>query len=247
MSGNFSQIPLKPAYTYVFEAIESAILLGEFEEGSHLPTEAELCEQFGVKRSTVREGIRLLEQTGLVRRVNAKRLAVSRPATDEAAERTNAGLERHGVTFGEVLEAICAIQPATARLAAQRAGPDDLIDLRQNTKNLEASTTAAEVIEFGIGYLFLIGMISQNRVMEVTLRSLNLFAKTMLEQVIDKLPDAQTRIASAQGHITAAIAEADSEGAEAWMLRHVDDLRRGYELAGIDLASSMSVLSRSIG
>ena len=55
-----------PAYQLVAEAIEREILAGRIRPGDPLGTEAELVKQFGVNRSTVREGIRLLEQGGLV-------------------------------------------------------------------------------------------------------------------------------------------------------------------------------------
>lgn len=67
----------------VFDALEEEILSGRLAEGDSVPTEMALCEQFDVQRSTVREGIRLLEQSGLVVR-NGKRLTVVRPKTEEA-------------------------------------------------------------------------------------------------------------------------------------------------------------------
>jgi DNA-binding transcriptional MocR family regulator len=44
-----------------------------------LPPEITLAEQLGVNRSTVREGIRLLEESGLVTRLGGKRLRVRLP------------------------------------------------------------------------------------------------------------------------------------------------------------------------
>src|SRR5689334_23308752 len=43
------------------------IVAGEYEVDSALPTEPELCEEFGVSRTVVRESIKLLEEKGLVR------------------------------------------------------------------------------------------------------------------------------------------------------------------------------------
>ena len=55
-----------PTYRLVYDAIEREIAAGRLKIGDPLPTEMELADQFAVNRSTVREGIRLLEQSGLV-------------------------------------------------------------------------------------------------------------------------------------------------------------------------------------
>src|SRR5258706_14853716 len=64
----FSRISSTPAYRLVADAIERDIVSGRLRPGEPLGTEAELVTQFAVNRSTVREGIRLLEHGGLDRR-----------------------------------------------------------------------------------------------------------------------------------------------------------------------------------
>lgn len=240
MKLDFDPVHLRPAYMQVFEAIESAILRGDLVIDSALPTESDLCEQFGVKRSTVREGIRLLEQAGLVRRVNARRLVIARPETEEAAERTSRGLERHGVRYIEVLDAITALQPPAARMAALNATDADLDELNAITMRLKDAETMEETVEHGVGYLFAIGRATHNRVVEVMLRSINSLAHTTLDQVIDELPEAKVRIIKAQTEITKSLRARERDRAEKWMVRHVEDLRRGYDLAGINLNQMMS-------
>ena len=58
----FRRISSTPAYRLVAEAIERQILSGRILPGDPIGTEAELVKQFGVNRSTVREGIRLLAE-----------------------------------------------------------------------------------------------------------------------------------------------------------------------------------------
>jgi GntR family galactonate operon transcriptional repressor len=47
--------------------LTGAIVRGDYPPESHIPTETELSEQFGVSRTVVREGMRVLADKGLVR------------------------------------------------------------------------------------------------------------------------------------------------------------------------------------
>ena len=51
----------------VVEELATLIIAGTYPEGYVLPTEPLLCEEFGFSRTVVREGLKLLEERGLVR------------------------------------------------------------------------------------------------------------------------------------------------------------------------------------
>jgi DNA-binding GntR family transcriptional regulator len=53
------------------------------------------------------------------------------------------------------------------------------------------------------------------------------------------VPQARARIEAAQRAIVAAVRSRDAGQASEWMARHVRDFRRGYEVAGIDLATEV--------
>lgn len=64
--------PFKPVhavrlYQRIVEQIEDAIARGQLKPGQRLPSERELVVQFGASRSTVREALRVLESSGVVR------------------------------------------------------------------------------------------------------------------------------------------------------------------------------------
>lgn len=58
----------RPRYVALAAALEARIAAGDHPVGSLLPTEAELCDRYGVSRHTVREALRRLAEAGLVRR-----------------------------------------------------------------------------------------------------------------------------------------------------------------------------------
>lgn len=244
MANQFSPVERKPAYAQVFESIENEILSGRLSDGDPMPTEMELCRQFGVQRSTVREGVRLLEQSGLVRRINGKRLVIARPMLKEAAENTRRGLERFGVRFIDVWEAISTILTATARLAARKASAEDFEALEQITADLRQTTDNSGVVKCAVAYIQRFGAMTGNRIISILVRSLSLLTKASLERVIEDLPRARQRIARAQTEITGALKARDHDKAMRWVERHVDDLKRGYEYAGVDLDTEVGMFGR---
>ena len=65
-SGGQQRRPARFA-TVVVEELANLIIGGSYPEGYVLPTEAALCEEYGFSRTVVREGLKLLEERGLVR------------------------------------------------------------------------------------------------------------------------------------------------------------------------------------
>ena len=62
----FTLIGTQPRYLQLAQTLLNEIESGQYPVGSQLPTEFELCEQFGVSRSTAREALKRLVQMGLL-------------------------------------------------------------------------------------------------------------------------------------------------------------------------------------
>ncbi len=237
MDGEFQPLSREPAYLKVCRAIEDKIVAGDLADGASLPTEAELCEQFAVTRSTVREGLRLLEQTGLIMRGPGKRMYVSRPKTEDVAAAASRSLSLGGATFREVWEGLATLYPPAARLAAERFDPKTIDALRAiNTDLTQRKNSETQAVVAGaVGFFHEIAGGLGNRVMHAMLDSLNMMIEASLSRVIEKAPNARARIIEAQAHIIDALAAGDGVRAEQWMKRHTDDIARGCAVAGLDL------------
>ena len=201
MDGEFQTLAREPAYLKVCRAIEEKITVGQLADGASLPTEAELCEQFGVTRSTVREGIRMLEQTGLIVRGPAKRLFVSRPKTLDVAAATSRGLSLGGATFREVWEGLVTLYPPAARLAASRLAPSHVEALRAINQKLTDCTDAQTqcVVEGAVGFFHEVARGLGNPVMLAMLDALNMMIEASLLRVIERAPNARRRINRGSG------------------------------------------------
>lgn len=61
-----------PIYQQIAAVIRQRIADGVYPPRRAIPSEADMCEEFGVSRNTVRAAIRLLGEEGLVRTVRGK-------------------------------------------------------------------------------------------------------------------------------------------------------------------------------
>lgn len=77
----------QPRYAQVARDLKRAIATGIYPVGAHLPTEHQLCEQFGISRFTAREAVRILSASGLVTR--RPRIGTVVTATSDAARFTH--------------------------------------------------------------------------------------------------------------------------------------------------------------
>jgi GntR family transcriptional regulator, transcriptional repressor for pyruvate dehydrogenase complex len=239
----FDPIERAPAYTRVSSAIEQKILSRSLPAGDALPAETELARQFGVNRSTVREALRRLESAGLIgRSPGAKRMVVTRPHADELDSGVRRALVMHEVSFIEVWEAMMVIEPAVAELAAQRCTKDELLQLSVLQKEFAASARGdVGSVNLVAQFFEELGRCARNTVLVMAKRPLAQVLAPTLARMIDRVPQARSRITQAQRQIVAALQARDPERARLWMTRHVRDFKKGYEFAGIEPETRVEV------
>ena len=69
----------RPIYQQIADELRTRIRQGIYPLGQQLPSEAELVEDFGVSRLTVRRGLAVLQNEGLVEIVRGKGMFVPAP------------------------------------------------------------------------------------------------------------------------------------------------------------------------
>ena len=232
----FAPLTRQPASLRISTVIEQKILRRSLRPGDALPTESELAEQFAVHRSTVREALRRLESAGLVgREGGSKKLRVTRPGRDETASRVGRTLALDDVTFIELWEAMRAVAPRTAALAAQHGTEASVATLEAIVNAVETARGADAAVGWVADFFGKLAEMSGNRVLVLAMQPVMTLLAPSLRRMIDRVPQGRARILVAQRCIVEAVRTHQPEEAESWMTRHVQDFRRGYELAGIAL------------
>ena len=143
---------------------------GEFDAGSSLPSEADLCEKFGASRNVMREVIKVLSTKKLIDAQRHRGLFVmpterwnylDADVLEWVLEKgCNASLIR------SLIEVRSLIEPTISRWAAERATAIDLVDIEASYNTMAANLTHLKVFhEADIRFHKAILMASHNVVM----------------------------------------------------------------------------------
>ncbi len=122
----FAPVRSQTAFEETVDRLGTAIKLGLLPPGERLPAERELCQMLGIARSTLRQALTALAQSGHLHAVRGRgggtfvvdEPPISAKATDELL-----------VQWHEVCDERFAIEVGVAVLAATRATPDHLAPL----------------------------------------------------------------------------------------------------------------------
>jgi GntR family transcriptional repressor for pyruvate dehydrogenase complex len=132
----FAPVRSQTAFEETVERLGTAIKLGLLPPGTRLPAERELCRRLGIARSTLRQALTALTESGHVFATRGRRggtfVADPQPPADPPSPQM---LERWRETCDQRL----AVELGVALLAAERAQPADLVALDELVATLEDS------------------------------------------------------------------------------------------------------------
>jgi GntR family transcriptional regulator, transcriptional repressor for pyruvate dehydrogenase complex len=132
--------PVQPPTTFeeTVERLGTAIRLGVLAPGTRLPSERELAEQLSISRSTLRQALTTLVQSGHL--VSQR----GRAGGTFVAATPPLGQKREGIVLGEdaraVLDYRVAVETGATVLAAERATAEDLANLEELTERMAQTT-----------------------------------------------------------------------------------------------------------
>jgi DNA-binding FadR family transcriptional regulator len=224
--------PVRPPTTFeeTVERLGIAIRTGLLAPGSKLPPERKLAGQLGISRSTLRQALTTLVQTGHLAVVRGRSGGTFVAESPPLHERDEDPLGRDGWA---VLDGRVAIEVGAAILAAERAEPADLDPLDVLVERMDALTAPGDFegyrladIRFHIGVAEASG--SPRLVAEMT------EVQGQVSDLISLIPHPEEVLtfSNAQhGKLVALIREREADQAAALMRQHI----RGTEhiLAGL--------------
>jgi GntR family transcriptional repressor for pyruvate dehydrogenase complex len=129
----FRQAHWHSAYEVAVQRLAQAIKLGALKSGARLPPERELVERLGVSRTTLREGIRALQQQGYLKTSRGRSggtFIVQRKTRQPTRTDILRIAKEMGSLIPELLDMRAAVEPKAAELAALRATDEAIENLR---------------------------------------------------------------------------------------------------------------------
>lgn len=121
-----------PLYSQLRDILYLKIKNGEWKVGEKIPSESELCAQFNVSKTTVRQAIGLLTREGLLRKEQGRGTFVAEPKIEQGPLRLTSFTEEmrsRGLTPSSVVIEKCIIKAPPEITEALELGKEDKVIL----------------------------------------------------------------------------------------------------------------------
>lgn len=199
--------------------VKVRILSGGMKAGERLPPEAELMEEYGFSRGTVREAIRLLESDGLIRVRRGPRggIEVAEPDVSHVTRSLAVLFAYDGTPVSDLMNFRLVIEPGAAAMAARDATPEQREQLLKATRMI-----GGEPIPHSVNFHRELGAATNNGFMSTMLTAVYevLEWQTNTQQLSSKQ---QAETNKAHLAIARAISNGNASRAERAMRSHIEE------------------------
>ncbi|MBK7629536.1 MAG: FadR family transcriptional regulator [Ignavibacteriales bacterium] len=214
----------EPIGKLIIQQIEQAILENKYIAGSKLPSENELCEQFGVSRTSVREALGTLEAQGIIEIVKGKGMFVKKISTETVTNLMRKYLilraDRNFVM--DLVHARQIIEPAISYYAALNFNEEDIERLTGDIENLKkCSGDYVELANLDTMFHLDLARASRNRIMPLLLHPIHELIPEVKSTIYATVDDAKGSAVIWHQKILDAVISRDAEKARTAMEEHL--------------------------
>ena len=218
-------IQKRKLYQDVVERLMQRIQAGEIRPGDQLPPERELMDVYGVGRPAVREALQAMERSGIVEISHGERAKVVVPTARDLILQIASGtrhlLQSQPDMLDHLKEARLFLEVGTARMAAQKAEPQDVEALRARIEDQRAALTQMErFLACDMAFHREIARISGNPIFPAVIEAVFQWAGDYYQPLV-RAPGAEQLTLEEHTRLVDAIAAHDADAAEAAVRAHV--------------------------
>lgn len=224
---NFQQIRTKKTYEKVADQIKAMIENGSISPGDKLPSVVELAEQFNVGRGTVREALTALKALGLIEIRQGEGTFVKQlTSQDILGNYSNllVGIDQ----IKSLLEVRKVLETSYIELAAKRRDDQDLINLQEALKQMEADlqhSTHGEEADWKFHYA--IAKATKNEMLVYLIETISDAVKNNLHAsrvILYKREGMPQKLLKEHRQIYIAIEQQDGEAAKKRLALHLQEV-----------------------
>ena len=218
--GNKESLSIKIA-----NEIESAISSKKLKAGERLPSEFELCGQFGVSRTSVREALRMLSAKGLLSIEKGKGVFVKKVTLETVTDPLQKFLDLSigGSTVLEVVESRRTIEPGITRLAALKRTDEDIEQIREAITEMSSyQGDPAGLAKLDMNFHMAIAKATHNHLLPTVLKPIFKLMPEIKSKIIKDVPNSRDDANKWHLKILNAIIDKDAEKAYSTMQKHLD-------------------------
>lgn len=145
----FTPVQTRKTFEEAVEQIAEKVKTGELHVGDRLPSERSLADLMQISRPTLREAVKVLQDSGLidVRRGAGGGMFVATEIVPPELLKRRRDLRIHEVA--QVLEARRVLEPRVAQIAAARATPHDFEAMQKTIDDQRAILAAGDLLREG--------------------------------------------------------------------------------------------------
>lgn len=223
----FTAVQRETLWSEAAEQLRTLILSRALPPGSRLPSERELCRQLGISRVSLREALRALQYAGYVSIIPGRGTFV-REASEVGQRSLEEWLRQHDDLVQKIFEFRELFEPGIARLAAERASPEEIAQLARSVEAMQLASKQGDLdaaIAADAEFHHLLVRVTRN---DLIIRFLEQLLRTTGEERRASLniPGQVERAIAGHAAILEAIQERDPERAAMLMRQHLRDAWR---------------------
>ena len=216
-----SRIPISKV---ISSQIEEAILNKNYEAGAKLPSELELCKQFGASRTSVREALQALSANGLISIVKGKGIFVnkinSETVINPLQKYLKLSLNRNYVL--DLVHARQILEPAIAASAAVNHTKKDIERLRLDISECEKCDAGyVELARIDMKFHYDLALATHSEVIPLLLKPIQKLMPELKSTVYATVEDAKESAIIWHTKIIDAVEAEDPVAANQTMTEHL--------------------------
>lgn len=220
---------MEKTYERVVEYVKEEILAGRLRPGDRLPSEREMAEKLESSRNSVREGLRVLDNIGVVSSMHGSGNYISLNFDDTMTEVLSFMYLLKGIREDQLTEFRCALEGEALYLATGHVSEQQKKELTEHLEKLESVKTESARVRHDRAIHQILVEASRNDFLITNYRALNnlmdQYISTMRSRIINGMHDAHM-LGEAHRMFVEGLITGDLEKGRIGLVRHFDYIRK---------------------